>query len=137
MRVAAMVIGILGAIAAFMGACTVTVGGGIADAFGAEEGAEIAGRGAIGWVASIVALVGAAMALSKPRVAAILLAVGAIVGLIVNGVFFIPGAVLLGVATLLAFFGRNEKEKAEAERRERWEWEREQEAKREENQSEA
>ena len=125
MRVAAMVIGILGSIAAFMSACTVTVAGGLADAFGAEEGAEIAGMGAIGWVASIVGLAGGAMALAKPRTAAILMVLAALVGLIVNGYFFIPGAVLLAVAALLAFLGRNEKGKAEREKRERWEWEQE------------
>ena len=113
MRIAAMIIGIFGSIGAFMGACTVTVGGGLADAFGAEEGAQIASMGIVGWAASIVALVGAAMAMGKPRTAAIIMVVAAVVGLIVNGGFFIPGAVLLAVAALLAFLGRNEKGKSE------------------------
>ena len=114
MRVAAMIIGIFGSIASFMGACTVTVGGGLVDALGAEEGAEIASMGILGWAASIVALVGAAMAMGKPKTGAIIMIVAAIVGLIVNGGFFIPGAVLLAVAALLAFFGRNEKGKSES-----------------------
>ena len=112
MRVGALVVGILGSIGAFIGASCVVAGGAVLDAFGEEEGAEIAGQGFLGFGASVLGLVGAAIAIAKPRTASVLMLVAAVVGLIVNGGFFIPGAILLGIGSLLAFLGRNEKKAA-------------------------
>ena len=60
----------------------------------------------------MLGLVGAAIAIAKPRSAAVIMLVGAVGGLIVNGAFFVPGAILLGIGALLAFLGRNEKKAA-------------------------
>ena len=55
---------------------------------------------------SIVGLVGAALAIAKPRVSVVLMALSAVLGLIFISAFYIPATILLLVAALLAFLGR-------------------------------
>ena len=110
MRIAALVIGIFGAMAGFAGALFAMVVGGIGEAFGADEGSSVAILGFVALVASIVGLVGAALALAKPRVAGGLMGVSAVVGLIATSLAYALATVLLLVAALLAFLGRREKQ---------------------------
>ena len=63
------------------------------------------------FVASVVGLVGGAIAIAQPKAAAILMLVAAIVGVISISAAFVPATILLLIAALLAFLGRN-KEKA-------------------------
>ena len=62
---------------------------------------------------SIVGLVGAAIAIAKPQVAAVLMAVAAVLMVILDVLdiavipwIFLPGAGLLLIAAILAFLGR-------------------------------
>ena len=57
---------------------------------------------------SIIGLVGAALAMGKPRFAALLMAVSAIVGLVLISFGYILATVLLLIAAVLAFLGRKE-----------------------------
>jgi len=65
----------------------------------------------VAFVASVVGLVGGAIAIAQPKAAAILMLVAAIVGVISISAAFVPATILLLIAALLAFLGRN-KEKA-------------------------
>ena len=113
MRVAALVLGILGGLAGLIGgACALAVGG-IGEAFGAEGAEEIIGLGWLAFVAGIGGLIGAGMAMTKPKIAAALMAIAGIVGLIAVSLAYVFATALFGIAALLAFLGRNEK-KSEA-----------------------
>ena len=107
MSIAALIIGIFGAVAGFVGALLGLLVGGIGSAFGAEGAATIGYLSLCALGVSIIALVGAALALAKPRFSAFLMASSAIVGLVLIGAAFVVATVLLLIAALLAFLGRN------------------------------
>ena len=105
MKIAAMIVGIFGAIAGF--------GGSILAFFVAFTGAIVLGGpaplavwslGAL--IMSIVGLVGAALSIAKPKVAVVLMALSAIIGVILIVPFYIVATILLLIAALLAFLGR-------------------------------
>lgn len=112
MRVAALVLGIIGGVIGIMAAATAGALGGAVGALSANDpkataqATEIAGRGGLGVVISIVALVGAALAMAKPRAAALILLLTGIAGLVTVGGFYLLAGPLLLVAALLAFLGR-------------------------------
>jgi hypothetical protein len=65
-----------------------------------------------GWIAlgsSVVGLVGAALALAKPRLASLVMLVAAIGGFVGISLFYVVAGPLLLVGALLAFLGRNAK----------------------------
>lgn len=111
MRVAALVLGIIGGVIGIMAAATATGLGGMAGALADDPAAtaqatDIAGRGALGIVISIVALVGGALAMAKPRTAAVIMLLTGIAGLVAVGGFYLLAGPLLLVGALLAFLGR-------------------------------
>lgn len=77
--------------------------------FGVYEGADVSWRGFGAIVMSVVGLVGAALAIAKPRIAAVLMMVSAVLGFVFVTLFYSLATVLLLVATLLAFLGREGK----------------------------
>ncbi len=107
MRIAALIIGILGAVAGLIGAIVVLAVGGIGVVLEAEGGGEVVGLGFGALLMSVIGLVGATLAISKPKLAATLMAVSAIVGLVLIFVGYILATVLLLIAALLAFLGRH------------------------------
>ena len=108
MRVAGLIIGVLGSIAAFVGAIIAIAIGGIGSAFDAEGADSIVVQGYVALGASVVGLVGGVLSLAKPRFAAGMMAVSAIVGVIAVFVAYLAGGLLLLIGALLAFLGRNE-----------------------------
>ena len=119
MRIAATILGVLGSIGGFIAALIAIVFAGVVEVVGemsgegAGEGDEIAGLAFVAFIAAIGGLVGGAIAIPKPKAAAVLMLVAGIAGLIAISVAFIPATILLLIGALLAFLGRNEK-KAEA-----------------------
>ena len=107
MKIAALIIGIFGAIAGFVGALLGMLLGGLGSAFGAEGAATVGYLSLGGLGVSIVALVGAALVLAKPRFSALVMAGSAIVGLVLISAAFVVATVLLLIAALLAFLGRD------------------------------
>ena len=94
MRVAALVLGIIGGIIGILAASTAT------------------GLGAIGTIAKdpkavAQATVGGAFAMAKPRFAAALLLFTGLSGLLLVGGFYLLAGPLILVAALLAFLGRH------------------------------
>lgn len=108
MRIAALIIGIFGSVAGFIGAIFALFVGGIGGALGAEGAGQVAGLGVGALIASVAALVGAALAMAKPRTSAVIMGLSAIAGLIFISWAFVLGTVLLLLATLFAFLGRNQ-----------------------------
>lgn len=107
MRIAALALGVLGAAAGFIAAVYVVFIGGFGASLGAEGGEQVfvaQGLGAVG--ASVAGLVGAVLAMPKPKASAIIMGLSAIAGLIFVAAAFIPGTILLLLAALFAFLGR-------------------------------
>ena len=106
MRIAALIVGIFGAIAGFIGALVALAVGGIGGAIDVEGAETVV---ALGWVAllmSIVGLVGASLSMAKARVAASLMLLSAIVGVIAVSAAYALATVLLIIAAIFAFFGQ-------------------------------
>ena len=116
MRIVSIVLGILGSIALFVGTLVVFLGAGMAGLAGElgsdtalkETGSQLVLMGIVGWIASVVALIGSCLSMAKPRFASLTMIVALIVGAIATGLFSIPGIILLAIASLFAFLGRNE-----------------------------
>ena len=106
MRVAGLVLGIMGAIAGFIGAIVALTIGSIGAAFG-DNTVVLLGLAGLG--ACIVGLVGAALSMAKPRLAASLMLVSAIVGVIAISYAYILATVLLVIGAVLTFLGRKER----------------------------
>ena len=114
MRIVAIVFGILGSIALFIGAVVAFFAAGVTSIIGeVANDAELTGtattlawHGTVGVISSIVALIGACLSIAKPKAASGAMLVGLIIGLIALGMFSIPGVILLAIAVLFAFLGR-------------------------------
>ncbi len=117
MRIGALVLGLIGALIGFVGGATVAVLGGVSvlnlgefvAQFGSEENSVAVWRGMLAVLASIVAAGAALLALSHPRVSAIILILSAAAGVYLIGGYFAPAAVFLVPATLFAVRGSFDK----------------------------
>ena len=105
LKIAAMVLGILGSVVTFFVSVGAVVLGGLFSAITGEGFAYL-----VGWLvvlSSIAALVGAILTHSNPRVGAILLGIAAIPSILftilVSSLFFGLGTLLLVIAAVLAF----------------------------------
>ncbi len=106
MRTGALVLGILGGIFGILSAVAALFIGGLGGAFEAEGSETIVG---LGWSAlffCFLGLLGAALALAKPRAAAAIMLVAAIGITISISLFAVIAAPLLLIAAILAFLGR-------------------------------
>ena len=113
MRIAGLVIGLIGSFAGFAGSVIALLAGGVAGALGDDEtGSAIAIAAFVALVFSVVGLVGAALSIAKPRLAAGMMVASALAGVIAISLGYIAATVLLLIAALLAFLGRNERKEA-------------------------
>ena len=115
LKIAAMVLGILGSVVTFFVSVGAVVLGGLFSAITGEGFAYL-----VGWLvvlSSIAALVGAILTHSNPKVGAILLGIAAIPSILftilVSSLFFGLGTLLLVIAAVLAFIASTQ-EKGEA-----------------------
>ena len=107
MRIAALIIGIFGSLAGFIGSIVAMFVGSVAGAFGADDSGLVVGLGLGALLMSIMGLVGAALVIARPRLSAAMMGTSAIVGFVLVFVAYILAAVLLLIAAILAFLGRN------------------------------
>ena len=114
MRLAALITGLVGAVAGFVGAIVALVAGGIAGALEVQEGATVAALGLAALLASVVGLVGASLSMTRPRAAAGLMVLSAVVGVFTISVAYALATVLLLIAAILAFLGRREADRRPA-----------------------
>jgi hypothetical protein len=107
MRTGALVLGIIAGIAGLISAVLALFLGGLGGAFDAKGAETIVG---LGWSAlgfSLLGLVGAALSLAKPVIAAVIMLVAAIAIAISISLFAVIATPLFLIAALLAFLGRN------------------------------
>jgi hypothetical protein len=82
MRVASLIIGVIGGIAGFGGAIFALFVGGLDATFSASGTSSIVGLGVAAIFFSLLGLVGGTLALNKPRIAGVMMLVAAIGGVI-------------------------------------------------------
>lgn len=106
MRVAALVLGLVGGILGLFGAgCALAIGG-VGAALAVEKASTVIGGGwaAVGF--SALGIVGGGLAMTKPRAAAALMLIAGIGGFISIFMAYLISAVLLLLGALFAFLGR-------------------------------
>lgn len=108
MRLAALILGILGALAGFGGAIFAMTVGGLGATFGGEGAETVIGLGVAGLLISLVAVIAAALAMAKPKGAGIVMILSGIAGFIAISMGYIIAGPLLIVAGTLAILGRKE-----------------------------
>ena len=106
MRVTALIVGISGAVAGLFGALLLLNFGYLQAAYGHEGASSLAIRGLVILLMSGVGFVGAMFAVAKPRLAAALLLISVTGGVIGQYLFYAVPALLLLIAAIFAFFGR-------------------------------
>ena len=102
MKIAAMVLGIIGGLAGLGGAVMALFFGGLGSAFGAHDAGLISSLGLLALPFSILGVVGGAMASAKPALAGKLMIASAIGGFISISFGYIIAAILLIIAGILA-----------------------------------
>ena len=102
MKIAAMVLGIIGGLAGLGGAVMALFFGGLGSAFGAHDAGLISSLGLLALPFSILGVVGGAMASAKPALAGKLMIASAIGGFISISFGYIIAAILLIIAGVLA-----------------------------------
>tara|TARA_Y100000588_G_C14226434_1_gene913363 strand:+ start:854 stop:1213 length:360 start_codon:yes stop_codon:yes gene_type:complete len=116
MRIVGIITGILGSVALFGGGLFILLLGGVGQGLGAitddaqyaQEFEQVGMRGIYAILISIVALVGACLSIAKPKIAAAIMLVSALIALVAIYGAAILGSILLAVGSLFAFLGRNE-----------------------------
>lgn len=106
MRVAALVIGVIGGVFGIIAAVFALTIGGIGSAVGAEGASTVSGLGWLALLFCVIGFLGAGLAMAKPRIGAALLIVSAIGVTISISYFAIASAPLFLIAGILAFWGR-------------------------------
>src|SRR6516162_9024731 len=96
MRVAALVLGIIGGLFGLVAASAALAIGGIGAAFGSDSASLVVGGGWAALALSIVGIVGASLALAKPKIAGAMMLVAAIGGVVcVFVAYLLPAPLLL------------------------------------------
>jgi hypothetical protein len=101
------VLGIIAGLAGLVSAVLALFVGGLGGAFDAEGAGTVVG---LGWSAlgfSLLGLVGAALSLAKPVIAAVIMLIAGVAVAISISLFAVIATPLFLIAALLAFLGRN------------------------------
>jgi hypothetical protein len=110
MKIAAMVLGLIGGVIGLVAAGFALAVGGIGSVVGAQGAHTVVGSGWAALALSVLGIVGAALALARPRFAAVLMIIAALGGLISVSWAYIVAFPLLLIGGLLAFFGRGSRQ---------------------------
>lgn len=106
MRIAALVLGIIGGIIGlFAGGAALAIGG-LGSAAGAEGAGTVVGGGMGALLLSVLGIVGGALAMAKPRLGGALMLVAAIGGFIAVSLAYLVAGPLLLVGGLLGVFAK-------------------------------
>ena len=106
MRVALLILGIVGFLITSVQSCTLMVAGGALDALSTtaadkQQASDASGGAALGLLAAIIWVVGAAFALGKPRVSLIAFGIATLVWLAAGTTGFSDAYVWAGVSAIL------------------------------------
>jgi len=102
MKIAALILGLIGGIAGIFGAIFAFGVSGVGTVVGAEDAGSLAGNGIAALIASLLGIVGGAIAIAKPKIAGIFMIIAGVGGLIAVFVAYIIAAPLLVIGGILA-----------------------------------
>lgn len=105
MKIAALILGILGGIAGIVGSIIAMMIGGIGSALGGEGAKTVTSLGWVALLISIVAIVGGALAIAKPKIAGIIMLLMGIGGIIAVSIGYVVAGPLLIIGGILALVG--------------------------------
>ncbi len=108
MRIAALILGIIGGIAGIFGGLAATAFGGIGEALQAEGATTVTNLGLVSIPVALIGLVGGALAIAKPKLAGILMIFSSIVGLIMISAAYLIAFILLLLGGIFAMAGQKE-----------------------------
>ncbi|MBS4007490.1 MAG: DUF4064 domain-containing protein [Clostridium sp.] len=108
MRIAALILGILGGIIGMGGGFFAALFGGLGQAFQAEGATMVTGLGLAAIPAGILGLVGGALAIARPKLAGLLMLISAVVGVILVSAAYIVASIFLVIGGIFAFIGNKE-----------------------------
>lgn len=108
MKIAALILGILGGLAGLGGAVFALFIGGLGTALAVEEASTVTGLGLAAVPLGIVGIIGGALSIARPKVAAILMLVSAVGGLIAISAGYVVAFILLVAGGVFALVGRRE-----------------------------
>jgi hypothetical protein len=106
MRIAALILGIVGGVFGIIAGIFAMTVGGIGAAFQAEGAGTITGLGFAAILLGVLGVAGGGLALRYPRAGTLLQLIAGLGGFIAVSAFWIPAGVCLLAGTLLAFLGR-------------------------------
>jgi hypothetical protein len=106
MKVAALVLGILGGVGGFVGAIFALVVGGLGAVFGAKGAGTVIGGGWAAIPLALIGIIGGALAMAKPTAAGILMLISGIGGFIAISAGYLFGGPLLIAGGILALVVR-------------------------------
>lgn len=112
MRLAALILGIIGGIAGIGGAIFALFVGGVGAAFGASEARSVVGLGLAAIPFSILGIVGGALSMSRPKTAGIMMLVAAVGGLISVSWGYVIAFPCLLIGSILALIAGRPKQKS-------------------------
>ena len=102
MKILALILGLLGSVAAFLAALFAGIVSSAGAAFHLAHAGQTGALATSAWAASVLGLVGAILVLSHPKVAWISLAIAAVWVVISVSAFGVPAGVLLVLAALFS-----------------------------------
>ncbi len=105
MKIASLVLGILGGIAGLIAATLALGVGGLGAAFDAEGASTVIGLGWSAFLFALIAIVGGAIAIAKPKVSGWMQLIACIGGLISISAFWTVSFILLLMGSIFAFVG--------------------------------
>ncbi len=109
MKIAALILGIIGGLAGLVGGILALTVGGLGGAFGAHGAHLVTHLGGWAIVFSLVGIIGGALAMGPSKIAGIMMLISAIGGLISISMFYVIAFVLLLVGGILALCSQTTK----------------------------
>src|ERR1035437_10278852 len=106
MRIAALILGIIGGIIGLFAAGAAIAIGGVGTAVGANQAGMVVSLGFAAIGLSVLGIVGAALALAKPKLAGVLMIIAGIGGFIAVSIAYIVAGPLLLIGGLFALLAR-------------------------------
>lgn len=106
MRIAALILGIVGGVLGIVAGIFAMTVGGLGTALEAEGAGTVTGLGFAAILLGVVGIAGGGLALRYPRASAVLQLVAGLGGFIAVSAFWIPAGACLLAGALLAFLGR-------------------------------
>lgn len=115
MKIAALILGVIGGIAGIFGSIMAIFVGGVGSALKLQDSSTVVGLGLAAIFLSLLGIVGGALAIAKPKAAGIMMLMGGIGGIIAISAGYIIAGPLLIIAGIFALMGAGKENKLDTQ----------------------